>query len=98
MIGDITVADDIYIVCGYFFSAAGVLIVLKSSCGNRMALYCYTKGFLLLREDIVGQEIRTKSEVFHGVSLTGFFQASILSSLRLSEPLNDSSSAFVHFS
>ena len=122
MIGDITVADDIYIVCGYTDmrkSIDGLCAIVEDKlhmdprsraiflfCGRRAdrlkILMWEQDGFVLLykrlREDIVGQEIRTKSEVFHGVSLTGFFQASILSSLRLSEPLNNSSSAFVHFS
>ena len=90
MIGDITVADDIYIVCGY--------TDMRKSIDGLCAIVEDKLHMDPRSRAIVGQEIRMKSEVFHGVSLTGFFQASILSSLRLSEPLNNSSSVFVHFS
>lgn len=42
-----------------------------------MDLFYSTKGCPLNMEDIVGPEIKMKSETLHGESLTGFTQVSI---------------------
>ena len=73
MIGDITVADEIYIVCGYTDmrkSIDGLCAIVE------VLSYC-TKGCLLHTEDTDGRVIRTKFEALPGASLTGLCQVSI---------------------
>ena len=87
MIGDITAADEIYIVCGYTDmrkSIDGLCAIVEDkltgsrcSYGSLMALSCSIKGCQQNREDIAGQETKMKYATLPGVSLTGSSQVSI---------------------
>ena len=82
MLGDISVANDIYIVCGYTdmrksidglrftYSVDADVTVSKHCSGKQMVLYFCISVFPL-RESTAGQEINQRSVHLHGNSSTG---------------------------